>query len=330
MNNGMNIHIRNTTCHHSHDHGHSRVHHHSHDHGHHHHHVDKDLPTYKLWFSILLNLAITLAQFIGGLVSNSLALLSDAAHNLNDTLSLGIALYARKIGQKKADSTNTFGYKRAEIIGAFINLITLIIIALVLVKEGIERLLQPVSIDGSIMLWVAIIGLAGNVLTAILLHGERKENLNMKSAYLHILSDAFSSVGVLLGGWLILYYQWYWVDSVLTVAIGIYILFHSYHMLRESVDILMESTPRHILLPELEENLKKIKLVEDIHHVHIWKLDESQTLLECHVRIEEHNMHHIERIKKAIKDFLQASYNIHHSTLEFEWLPCSDEHSNCH
>ncbi len=312
--------------HQGHDHGHRG---HDHDHGHHHHAIDKDLPTYKLWISILLNLVITLAQFIGGLVSNSLALLSDAAHNLNDTLSLGIALYARKIGQKKADSANTFGYKRAEIIGAFINLITLIIIALVLIKEGIERFMDPVSIDGSIMLWVAVIGLLGNVVTAILLHSQRKENLNMKSAYLHILSDAFSSVGVILGGWLILYYQWYWIDSVLTIAIGIYILFHSYHMLRESIDILMEATPGHISLPELENGLKKIDLVEDIHHLHIWNLNESQTLLECHVRIDESNMHCIERIKKAIKDFLSASYNIHHSTLEFEWLPCADKHSDC-
>jgi len=312
--------------HQGHDHGHRG---HNHDHGHHHHAVDKDLPTYKLWISILLNLVITLAQFIGGLVSNSLALLSDAAHNLNDTVSLGIALFARKIGQKKADSDNTFGYKRAEIIGAFINLITLIIIALVLIKEGVERFMEPVSIDGSVMLWVAVIGLLGNVVTAILLHSQRKENLNMKSAYLHILSDAFSSVGVILGGWLILLYQWYWVDSVLTIAIGIYILFHSYHMLRESIDILMEATPGHISLPELENGLKKIDLVEDIHHLHIWNLNESQTLLECHVRIDESNMHCIERIKKAIKDFLSASYNIHHSTLEFEWLPCADKHSDC-
>ena len=305
------------------------IYHQGHDYGHHHHAVDKDLPTYKLWISILLNLVITLAQFIGGLVSNSLALLSDAAHNLNDTLSLGIVLYACKIGQKKADSANTFGYKRAEIIGALINLITLIIIALVLIKEGIERFMDPVSIDGSIMLWVAVIGLLGNVVTAILLHSQRKENLNMKSAYLHILSDAISSVGVILGGWLILYYQWYWVDSVLTISIGIYILFHSYHMLRESIDILMEATPGHISLPKLENGLKKIDWVEDIHHLHIWNLNESQTILECHVRIDEFNMQYIERIKKAIKDFLSASYNIHHSTLEFEWLPCADEHSDC-
>lgn len=284
----------------------------------------------KLWISIVLNLIITLAQFIGGLISNSLALLSDAAHNLNDTLSLVIALIARKIGAKGADAHKTFGYKRAEIIGAFINLITLIIIAIVLIKEGIERFYEPVSINGSIMFWVAIVGLVANVLTAILLHGQRKDNLNMRSAYLHILSDAFSSVGVIVGAWIIVRFQWYWIDSALTVLIGIYILFHSYHMLRESIDILMESTPEGIELDQLSKELKNISLVQDVHHVHVWKINEMETLMECHVRIDEKDIGAMEQIKKNIKSYLAQHYNIHHSTLEFEWLPCLDHTTDCH
>ena len=284
----------------------------------------------KLWISIVLNLIITLAQFIGGLISNSLALLSDAAHNLNDTLSLVIALIARKIGAKGADAHKTFGYKRAEIIGAFINLITLIIIAIVLIKEGIERFYEPVSINGSIMFWVAMVGLVANVLTAILLHGQRKDNLNMRSAYLHILSDAFSSVGVIVGAWIIVRFQWYWIDSALTVLIGIYILFHSYHMLRESIDILMESTPEGIELDQLSKELKNISLVQDVHHVHVWKINEMETLMECHVRIDEKDIGAMEQIKKNIKSYLAQHYNIHHSTLEFEWLPCLDHTTDCH
>lgn len=284
----------------------------------------------KLWISIVLNLIITLAQFIGGLISNSLALLSDAAHNLNDTLSLVIALIARKIGAKGADAHKTFGYKRAEIIGAFINLITLIIIAIVLIKEGIERFYEPVSINGSIMFWVAMVGLVANVLTAILLHGQRKDNLNMRSAYLHILSDAFSSVGVIVGAWIIVRFQWYWIDSALTVLIGIYILFHSYHMLRESIDILMESTPEGIELDQLSKELKNISLVQDVHHVHVWKINEMETLMECHVRIDEKDIDAMEQIKKNIKSYLAQHYNIHHSTLEFEWLPCLDHTTDCH
>ena len=315
---------------HNHDSGHSHSHSHSPGHSHHHHHIDRDTPTVKLWISIVLNLIITLAQFIGGLISNSLALLSDAAHNLNDTLSLVIALIARKIGAKGADAHKTFGYKRAEIIGAFINLITLIIIAIVLIKEGIERFYEPVSINGSIMFWVAMVGLVANVLTAILLHGQRKDNLNMRSAYLHILSDAFSSVGVIVGAWIIVRFQWYWIDSALTVLIGIYILFHSYHMLRESIDILMESTPEGIELDQLSKELKNISLVQDVHHVHVWKINEMETLMECHVRIDEKDINAMEQIKKNIKSYLAQHYNIHHSTLEFEWLPCLDHTTDCH
>lgn len=315
---------------HNHDSGHSHSHSHSPGHSHHHHHIDRDTPTVKLWISIVLNLIITLAQFIGGLISNSLALLSDAAHNLNDTLSLVIALIARKIGAKGADAHKTFGYKRAEIIGAFINLITLIIIAIVLIKEGIERFYEPVSINGSIMFWVAMVGLVANVLTAILLHGQRKDNLNMRSAYLHILSDAFSSVGVIVGAWIIVRFQWYWIDSALTVLIGIYILFHSYHMLRESIDILMESTPEGIELDQLSKELKNISLVQDVHHVHVWKINEMETLMECHVRIDEKDIDAMEQIKKNIKSYLAQHYNIHHSTLEFEWLPCLDHTTDCH
>jgi cobalt-zinc-cadmium efflux system protein len=315
---------------HNHDSGHSHSHSHSPGHSHHHHHIDRDTPTVKLWISIVLNLIITLAQFIGGLISNSLALLSDAAHNLNDTLSLVIALIARKIGAKGADAHKTFGYKRAEIIGAFINLITLIIIAIVLIKEGIERFYEPVSINGSIMFWVAMVGLVANVLTAILLHGQRKDNLNMRSAYLHILSDAFSSVGVIVGAWIIVRFQWYWIDSALTVLIGIYILFHSYHMLRESIDILMESTPEGIELDQLSKELKNISLVQDVHHVHVWKINEMETLMECHVRIDEKDIDAMEQIKKNIKSYLAQHYNIHHSTLEFEWLPSLDHTTDCH
>jgi cobalt-zinc-cadmium efflux system protein len=175
---------------------------HDHNHHHHHHHNLEDASIGKLWISIALNLIITLAQFVGGILSNSLALLSDAVHNLNDTASLGISLVARKISKKGANQRKTFGYKRAEIIGAFINLITLVIVALFLVKEGFERFFDPQEIDGYTMFYVAIVGLLGNVITAALLYKDSKDNLNMKSAYIHILSDAFSSVGVIIGGWL--------------------------------------------------------------------------------------------------------------------------------
>lgn len=299
---------------------------HSHNHGHHHHHHGDDQTEGRLWISIFLNLTITLAEFIGGIISGSLALLSDALHNLNDTTSLGISLFARKVSKKEANRDKTFGYKRAEIIGAFINLITLVIIALFLIKEGVERFYNPQPIDGLVMFIVAIIGLLGNVITAVLLFRSSKENINIRSAYVHIMSDAFSSVGVIVAGWLILQYELFIVDTILTLIIAGYILWQSYYMLRETIDILMESTPTEIELDEIMLAMQEVAGVLDIHHLHVWRLDENNILLESHVVIDESDMNSMESIKSSLKDLLDRSFNIQHSTLEFEFEPC-DEHT---
>ncbi|MDX1585943.1 MAG: cation diffusion facilitator family transporter [Balneolaceae bacterium] len=302
---------------------------HSHNHGHHHHHAHgKDQTEGRLWISIFLNLIITLAEFIGGIVSGSLALLSDALHNLNDTTSLGISLFARKVSKKEANEEKTFGYKRAEIIGAFINLITLVIIAMFLIKEGVERFYNPQPIDGLVMFVVAIIGLLGNVITAVLLYRSSKENINIRSAYVHILSDALSSVGVIIAGWLILSYEVFIVDTILTLIIAGYILWQSYHMLRKTIDILMESTPTEIQLEEVTLAMQEVVGVLDIHHLHVWRLDENNILLESHVVIDESDMTNMETIKSSLKELLRNSFNIQHSTLEFEFEPCGETVEN--
>lgn len=299
----------------------------AHDHKHHHHPKIDDSSIGKLWISIFLNLVITLAEFIGGILSNSLALLSDAVHNLSDTLSLVVSLVARKISTKGINRNKTFGYKRAEIIGAFINLITLVIVALFLIKEGAERFFDPQPIDGFTMFWVAIIGLFGNFITAALLFKESKENLNMRSAYIHILSDGLSSIGVIIGGWLIYKYNWYVIDTVLTVGIGAYILFHSYHMLRETINILMQSKPEELDLEELESKMLEVKEVCGIHHIHVWRLDETQIMMECHVEINEEDLPKMENVKSQLKKLLHDDFEIFHSTLEFEFKPC-DAHKH--
>ena len=298
---------------------------HSHNHGHHH---GDDQTEGRLWIAIILIFIITAAEFIGGIISGSLALLSDALHNLNDTTSLGISLIARKISKKDANREKTFGYKRAEIIGAFINLITLIIIALFLIKEGVERFYNPQPIDGMVMFIVAIIGLLGNVITAILLYRDARENLNLRSAYIHILSDAFSSVGVIIAGVLILWYELYIIDTILTLIIAGYILWHSYYMLRQTINILMESTPANIEIPNVQQAMVKVSGVLDIHHLHVWRLDEKNILLESHVVIDEDNIGEMESIKSALKKLLSSSFDIHHSTLEFELEPCEEHHES--
>lgn len=296
---------------------------HSHNHGHHH---GEGQTEGRLWISIILNFIITLAEFIGGIVSGSLSLLSDALHNLNDTTSLGISLVARKVSKKEANREKTFGYQRAEIIGAFINLITLVIIALFLIKEGVERFYNPQPIDGTVMFIVAIIGLLGNVITAVLLYRSSKENINIRSAYIHIMSDAFSSVGVIVAGILIIQYQLYIIDTILTLIIAGYILWQSYHMLRKTINILMESTPANIEIPEIQKAMNRINGVLDTHHLHVWRLDEHNILLESHVVIDEEDMSRMESIKSNLKELLTSNFDIHHSTLEFEFEPC-EEHA---
>jgi len=300
---------------------------HSHDHGHH--HQGEEQTERRLWISIGLNFIITLAEFIGGIISGSLSLLSDALHNLNDTASLGISLIARKISKRDANREKTFGYQRAEIIGAFINLITLVIIALFLIKEGIERFYNPQPIDGTVMFIVAVIGLLGNVITAGLLFRSSKGNINIRSAYIHILSDALSSVGVIAAGVLILWYQLYIIDTILTLIIAGYILWQSYFMLRKTIKILMESTPAGLELPNIRAAMSEVSGVLDIHHLHIWRLDEKNILLESHVVIDKNDLTEMESIKASLKKLLGSKFNIHHSTLEFEFQPC-EEHTESH
>lgn len=290
-----------------------------------HKHLHKHGPTTegRLWISIFLNLAITIAEVIGGILSNSLALLSDALHNLSDTASLGISLVARKISKKSPDAQKTFGYKRAEIIAAFINLIALVIIAFFLIKEGVERFFDPQVIDGGIMLWVALVGLIGNVITALLLHRDSKNNINIKSAYVHIFWDAISSVSVIIGGLLVWLYELSVVDTIITLLIAGYILYQSFYLLRETIDILMESTPSDIDIAEIKESIESVNHILDVHHIHAWNLDENNRLLECHVKIERSDMDELETIKKEIKQLLNKKFSISHSTLEFEFGECN-------
>ena len=274
--------------------------------------------------SIVLNLVITVAEVVGGLLSGSLALLSDALHNFSDTASLCISLIARRIGRREATSVKTFGYKRAEIIGAFVNLVTLVLIALYLIKEAVERFFNPQPIDGTIMLVVAVIGLAANVATAVLLFRDARQSLNIRSAFLHIITDAVSSVGVVLGGVLILYYDVYLVDPILTLLISLYILYHSYEMLRETVDILMEGVPKNIDLDQLVAEVEALDRVLGMHHLHVWQFDEQTVALEAHIVIDKADLEHMEAMKHAIKHTLGEAFHIHHTTLEFEFAPCHD------
>jgi len=281
----------------------------------------------RLLLSIGLNLLISVAEIVGGLLSGSLALLSDAVHNLNDTASLGVSYVAHRLTRRQPNARKTFGYRRAEIVGAFVNLVTLVVIALFLVKEAIDRLLAPQPIDAPVMLTVATIGLLANVLTAALLHQDAHASLNIRSAFLHIVSDAVSSVAVILGGIAILLRGAYWVDPVITIGIAVYIAFLSLKLLRQTTHILMEGTPENLDPRHIAADLRQMAHVRDVHHVHIWQLDEHHLAFEAHVVVDEADLPRMEQIKRALKQRLREQYGIGHVTLEFESHPCCEETS---
>lgn len=283
----------------------------------------------RLLAAVLLNALITLAELVGGLLSGSLALISDALHNFNDTVSLGISLAARDLAGRDADARKTFGYQRFEILAAFFNLITLFIVALYLIKEGIVRFFDPQPIRGMLMFSVATLGLAANVASALLIRRGSRDSLNLRSAYLHIITDAASSVAVMAGGVLIMQFNLVLVDPALTIAISFYMMYHGYGALREVVDILMNASPSHLDLDGIVHTMREIECVQDIHHVHLWRMDEHTTALEAHVVMDELDIARLESVKSELKRNLSQRYGIDHATLEFEFVPCDQANEHC-
>ena len=283
--------------------------------GHHHHEHGNDK---NLIVAISINLFLTFAQFFGGLISGSLALIADAIHNLSDAVSLSIAIFARAIGRKTADEFRTFGYKRAEVIAALINLTLMLIISLYLIYEAIWRFIEPQIISGWIVIIIAGIALIVDLYTSVITYRLSENNMNMKAAFLHNLSDALASIGVVIAGSLILLYEWFWVDSLITMIIAGYILLQTFKMFPNSVNFLMDATPNNISIEDVKTSMSLIEGVEDVHHIHVWNLDEQRVALEAHVVTGAESLKDNATIKEAIKKSLQEKYDIDHSTLEFE------------
>lgn len=287
---------------------------------------EHQLNTRNLGISVWLNLTIALAEVVGGLLANSLSLLSDALHNLGDGLALLFAFVANRIGKRDATSRKTFGYKRIEILSAFINSMVLIAISVYLFVEAVKRFLNPAEVDGTIMLIVAVIGLLANVISVIILHKDSSHNLNVKAAYLHLIGDTLSSVAVIGGGLLIYFYEMHWVDPLVTVLIGIYILKEAVSIVKETVDILMQGTPRDLDLDQVQAAIEKIPGVKNIHHVHTWALDEKQFHFEAHVDLQKDIMvSDATRMQNDIEDMLSKHFGINHVTLQFEHDACSEK-----
>ena len=285
------------------------------DHHHHHHKPESDR---GLYIAVGINVLLTLAQAIGGIISGSLSLIADALHNLSDAASLGIALFARTIGRRPADETKSFGYQRAEVIAALINLTLLIVVSLYLIYEALWRVIEPQEITGWIIVLVAGIALIVDLITATITFKKSKDNMNMKAAFLHNLSDALASIGVILAGSLILLYQWYWVDTLLTFLIAGFVFWQGLLMMPKTIHLLMEGTPEDLSLDEIQSSMEELSDVDNVHHIHIWSLDEQRVALEAHVVVSANELKDVESIKDNLKLLLKEKFKITHSTLEFE------------
>lgn len=289
---------------------------HSHKHSRNH----RDLKGRNLLLSIGLNIVITVAQVIGGLVSGSLSLLSDALHNFSDVVSLIVSYIADKFSKKAASFEKTFGYKRAEIIAAFVNAVSLLIVAVYLIYEAILRFMNPQEIESGLVIWLALLGIAANGFSVLLLRKDSEENMNMRSAYLHLFTDMSASVAVLMGGLLMKYFGWFWVDSVLTVLIATYLLFMGYDLLKSSFKILMLFTPDDIRLEELREAISEAPEIKNVHHMHIWQLNEKETHLEAHIDFHDDiTLSQFDRILNAVEDRLYRDYGINHVNIQPEF-----------
>ncbi len=290
-------------------------------------HIHSDqLKANKLLFATGLNVVITIVEIIGGLMSNSLALFSDAIHNLGDTFSILMAYLANSISNREATEKKTFGYKRAEILSAFLSALTLIIITIFLFIAAYHRLFFPSKINGGIMFVVAVTALLANLFSVLILKSHSKNNLNIRAAYLHLLGDTISSIAVIIGSGVIYFYKIYWVDPIVTFLIGLYIIKETYTVLKEAMDILMQGTPASLDLSVLVKELEKLKEISNIHHVHSWKLDDKQIHFECHIDlINNLPVSETDIIRKEIEQLLKNKFGIVHVTIQFEYDCCAEK-----
>ena len=272
----------------------------------------------KLVFTIFLNLLITIAQIAGGIISGSLALISDAIHNLSDTVSVVLAWFAQVLSRKPSTPKSTFGYKRAEILAAFINAIALIAISVYLIFEAVERLITPQPVDAKWMFWLGLLGLIANGLSVLVLEREKNKNINIRAAYLHLLGDAMTSLAVIVGAALIWMYNMVWVDAVVTVVIGIYLLVHTAKLLKESVTILMQMTPADLNIAEIENKLLTIEDIESVHHMHVWNLTDKILHFECQISLKtDLPVSATTAITRKIEQLLHNEFDIDHVTIKF-------------
>ncbi|MCA1754008.1 MAG: cation diffusion facilitator family transporter [Spirochaeta sp.] len=282
---------------------------------HHHHEVTGK----NLGWTILLNVVITVAEAIGGLISGSMALLSDAAHNFSDVLSLIISYAANKLSKRKATLRQTFGYRRSEIFAAFINSATLVVLSVLILIEGVQRLNETPEIDARWVIGLAIASIIVNGLSVLFIRNDARDSMNIKSAFLHLFGDMLTSVGVLIGGLAMKYLHWYWTDGFFSILIAGYLLYTSWSILKSSLRIIMQFTPENMEVEKIVKELEELPQIKNLHHLHVWQINEHDVMFEAHADVNQNiTISEFEIILEQIKTILQR-FEITHYTIQPEY-----------
>lgn len=294
-------------------------------HDHAHTHLSPESGDRRVSIAIWANALLTVAQIVGGIMAGSLALIADAMHNFSDMAALVIAFAARKISRRPADARMTFGYGRIEIVAALVNFTTLIIVGVYLIYEGGMRMIDPPEVQGWTVVILGGVALVVDALTAILTYSMQKDSVNIRALFLHNLSDALASVAVIVGGTLIILYDMRWVDPAITIGIALYILYLALTEIGGPIRILMLGSPPDIDNPEVIGAMRQVDGVHDVHHVHLWQMQENEAALDCHIVLTHEGWKRSEAIKAEIKERLMDGFSIGHSSLEFEHVDRAHE-----
>ena len=290
---------------------------------HHHHHAASGK---NLFITILLNIIITLSQIIGGLLSGSLALLSDALHNFSDVLALVIAYAANRLAARPGTESRTFGYKRAEILAALFNGSVLIGIAVFLIVESLHKLYHPEAVNSAWVIGLGLLSIFLNAASVLLVKGDAEESINIRAAYLHLLTDVMTSIAVVGGGLLMYYFHLFWVDPLISMLIALYLIRASLELLGESTAILMQFTPEALKVEEIARVIDTLPAVANIHHIHLWSLDDHEIFLEAHIDFRENlPLQEVTGVITAIETLLEERFGVTHTTLQAEYRRCDDK-----
>ena len=301
----------------------------SHDHTHSHFSDIAKQTTSRLSLSLFLTLAFVFIEAAAGIFANSLALLTDAAHNLTDVFALGLSWFAIRLTAQPANARKTYGYHRAGILVAFINSTTLVLIALGIFYEAYQRFLNPPQVQSGILIVVGLIAVIVNLVTALMVQRGSEHDLNLRSAFVHLMGDVLSTIGAVIAGLIIYFTNANWLDPLVSVLIGFLILYNAWGILRETVEILLESTPRDVNVKSLVNELKQIDGVLGVHDLHIWSLTQNLRTMSAHILTDDLHISVGADIQRQINEIVYHRYNISHATLQLECVDCGPDSLYC-